>query len=149
MKPDILTGKAVSEYNKGMKSSKEMAYLFWRKSETELVSFLLTGKEKIIGRDPAQCDIVLDDPRISRKHCSIFKVNSTYILQDLGSRNGTILEREKISRATLVDKSLIKLGKVVLEFRKGQPDGYSPAARARKATPSRKAVKKVKSDKSC
>lgn len=109
-----------------------MAYLFWRKTETELVSFLLTGTEKIIGRDPAQCDIVLDDPRVSRKHCSIFKVNSTYILQDLGSRNGTILEREKISRATLVDKAVIKIGKTVMEFRKGRPDGYSPPARVKK-----------------
>lgn len=43
-----------------------------------------------IGRDPA-CDLVLVDPRVSRRHCTIEVTNDGLAFRDLGSSNGTAL----------------------------------------------------------
>lgn len=51
------------------------------------------GKGINIGRDTSACQIQLQDPRTSQRHCRIYAQNSTVILQDLGSENGTILCR--------------------------------------------------------
>jgi ABC-type multidrug transport system ATPase subunit len=44
----------------------------------------------IVGRDPA-CDIVLNSPNVSRRHCRIVQSGPGFILEDLKSRNGTFL----------------------------------------------------------
>ena len=41
----------------------------------------------IIGRDP-RCDVVIDDPTISRRHCRIEAVVGGYAIEDCGSENG-------------------------------------------------------------
>ncbi len=46
-----------------------------------------------IGRDPAN-DVVLDDPNVSRFHAEVRRVGSGSEIRDLGSRNGTRLDRE-------------------------------------------------------
>ena len=63
-----------------------MARILWKNSDNEVKSFRITARETIIGRDPG-CQIVIDDERVSRRHCSILKVEKSFILQDLGSRN--------------------------------------------------------------
>lgn len=44
----------------------------------------------VVGRDPA-CDIVLDYPNVSRRHCRITQNGQGFLLEDLNSRNGTFL----------------------------------------------------------
>jgi pSer/pThr/pTyr-binding forkhead associated (FHA) protein len=48
-----------------------------------------------IGRDP-QSDVVLEDPGVSRSHAKILQEGAGYLLEDLGSRNGTLLNRRKL-----------------------------------------------------
>ncbi len=48
-----------------------------------------------IGRSRG-CDIVLDDPNVSRQHAEVRPRGGTWILTDLGSTNGTLLNRRKI-----------------------------------------------------
>ena len=49
----------------------------------------LTG-QLMVGRDPA-CDIVLDDPSVSRRHARVFLAEGGVYLEDLGSQNGTMV----------------------------------------------------------
>ena len=49
----------------------------------------LTG-QLIVGRDPS-CDIVLDDPSVSRRHARVFLAEGRVYLEDLGSQNGTMV----------------------------------------------------------
>jgi pSer/pThr/pTyr-binding forkhead associated (FHA) protein len=112
-----------------------MAHILWKKSDEDLISYQILKKPIIIGRDPNLCNIVLPDPRVSRRHCSITPVGGTFIIEDLGSRNGTILNNERISRAVLFDRSDIQIGKILLSFIDGPPPKKSKV----------KAIKPIKS----
>ena len=61
-------------------------------------SFVIDRDEMLIGRDPA-CDICLNDPLISKFHSRItFEEDRIFSIEDLGSTNGTYLNRKKLSR---------------------------------------------------
>ncbi len=91
-------------------------YLIWDKSETEQVRFLLRHRETLIGRDAACCQIVLTDPRVSRRHGCFIKVGSIYLYKDLGSRNGTHLNGERVTETPLTDGDTLEFGKLRLVF---------------------------------
>ena len=59
--------------------------------------YLLTESKTVIGRGSG-CDIVIDDPGISRKHLEIDLTPNGVIARDLGSTNGTYVEGHKWSR---------------------------------------------------
>lgn len=45
-----------------------------------------------LGRDPANNDVVVDDPQVSGRHCILTRSpRGTYVLEDLGSSNGTFV----------------------------------------------------------
>lgn len=48
-----------------------------------------------IGRD-RRCEITIDDPFMSQRHCEIIIRDGVYYLNDLGSTNGTMLNGEKV-----------------------------------------------------
>ena len=48
----------------------------------------LDAPELIIGRSP-ECDIILPDRQVSRRHARIFRQGDHYFVEDLGSKNGT------------------------------------------------------------
>ncbi len=71
----------------------------------------------LIGR-VTECDVVLYDAGISRRHCRIFSEGGQYSVEDLGSSNGTRLNGEIISgKQVLGDGDQISLGGVVFVFR--------------------------------
>ena len=53
-----------------------------------------------IGRDAA-CEIHLDDPMISRQHVEVSHVDGLWWIRDLGSRNGTLLDGQRVTRVPL------------------------------------------------
>lgn len=57
-----------------------------------------------IGRD-ADCDIVLHDAKASRKHCRLTRDAECVTLEDLGSRNGTFIDGQKLSTPTVLKPS--------------------------------------------
>lgn len=59
------------------------------------------GDACTIGRS-LQCAVVIQDPDVSREHASITRVDGGFLLQDLGSRNGTSVNGERITGSRLV-----------------------------------------------
>jgi len=68
-----------------------------------------------IGRHPRN-DLVLKDPRISSFHCRIEIEGDKYVILDLKSRNGTLLNSARIDRATLKANDLIQLGSTKISY---------------------------------
>jgi pSer/pThr/pTyr-binding forkhead associated (FHA) protein len=76
------------------------------------------GDELIIGRGD-KCHIVLDDPYISTVHARLFPKDESTMVEDMGSTNGTYLNRQRVSSPTEVHKGdRVKIGKTVLELRR-------------------------------
>ena len=71
-----------------------------------------------LGRMPG-CDVVIADPGASRQHARIERRNDVYVLVDLGSTNGTLVNGEPVSEPSLADGDRITVGSTVLEFRRG------------------------------
>jgi predicted component of type VI protein secretion system len=86
----------------------------------KFVSGLLTGQKfditpdgAAIGRDAALSQIVITDPRISKRHVWIGVKDGRVIIADQNSRNGTFLNDPKSQRVTetaLNDKDTVILG---------------------------------------
>jgi pSer/pThr/pTyr-binding forkhead associated (FHA) protein len=63
--------------------------------------------------------LVLNDDYASSRHARIFPQDGQWIVEDLGSTNGTYLDRQKVTRPTPVPASVpIRIGKTVLELRR-------------------------------
>lgn len=69
---------------------------------------LHTHRPLIIGR--RQGDLILDDPMVSGKHCTIDFENGDFILRDLGSTNGTLVNGKRVKEATLSPGVEIAIG---------------------------------------
>jgi pSer/pThr/pTyr-binding forkhead associated (FHA) protein len=76
------------------------------------------GSELVVGRGE-KCHVVLDDTYVSQVHARIFAKGDGYVLEDLGSTNGTYLNRQKVTAPTEVQRGdRVKIGRTVLEMRK-------------------------------
>jgi two-component system cell cycle response regulator len=79
--------------------------------------FSLKGNTFLIGRDKS-VEIQIEDANISRQHARISRDGDSFILEDMGSRNGTFLNDEPLANAkkTLAKEDMIKLGSTILKF---------------------------------
>lgn len=78
------------------------------------------------GRHP-DSDIFLDDITVSRRHAEVRNDGSALVVADVGSLNGTYLNRERIEQAGLVDGDTVQVGKFKLVFVAG-PDATGARA---------------------
>ena len=72
--------------------------------------FPLERTQTTIGRTP-ECDIFLDDVTVSRRHAIVAKGAGSFTIEDLGSLNGTFLNRHRIEKADLENGDEIQIGK--------------------------------------
>ena len=71
-----------------------------------------------IGRDPA-CQIRPNDTYLSQQHARIFDRNGSWVVEDLGSTNGTYLNQQKVTVPSQISPGdRIRVGKTVLEVRR-------------------------------
>jgi len=63
-------------------------------SDHQLFSF--AKQEAILGRDPNN-DVSISDPEVSRRHARFIYQNENYLIEDLGSTNGTFLNGNRLS----------------------------------------------------
>jgi hypothetical protein len=78
-------------------------------------SFPLDGDRLTIGRRP-DSDVFLDDVTVSRDHALLVKRGHDYHLDDLGSLNGTYVNRHRIDSHRLEDGDELQVGKFKLTY---------------------------------
>jgi pSer/pThr/pTyr-binding forkhead associated (FHA) protein len=78
----------------------------------------LADQQITIGR-ANDATLVLNDDYASTRHARLFPQDGQWIVEDLGSTNGTYLDRQKVTQPTPVPVGVpIRIGKTVLELRK-------------------------------
>jgi pSer/pThr/pTyr-binding forkhead associated (FHA) protein len=78
----------------------------------------LTDQQITVGR-ANDATLVLNDDYASSRHARLFPQDGQWIVEDLGSTNGTYLDRQKVTQPTPVPVGVpIRIGKTVLELRK-------------------------------
>lgn len=75
----------------------------------------LRGPSTIVGRS-RRCDIVIDDPNVSRQHAEIRRDGDGYVILDLGSTNGLRVNRRDVKQTVLQPGDQIELGATQLLF---------------------------------
>lgn len=92
----------------------------------------LTKDVTLVGRDVTN-DVVVNDPEVSRQHARLTRTPGGFVLEDLGSTNGTFVNGERLSAPRILNPGdLIGLGeKVALTF-----DAVAPEAAATVVSPS-------------
>jgi FHA domain len=82
------------------------------------VSIDLSDQQVTMGR-ANDATLVLNDDYASTYHARIFPQDGQWLVEDLGSTNGTYLDRQKVARPTPVPVGVpIRIGKTVLELRR-------------------------------
>ena len=78
-------------------------------------TYALEKQQTTIGRSP-DCDIFLDDVTVSRRHAVVGRGDAGFTIEDLGSLNGTFLNRSRIERGDLENGDEVQIGKYRLIF---------------------------------
>ena len=73
------------------------------------------GGECVVGRHP-QVAFVLDDHLVSRRHFRVFQQGGVWLVEDLGSTNGILVNGRRTARQPLVDGDLIRAGSTEIQF---------------------------------
>ena len=73
-----------------------------------------------IGRSP-ECDVVIGDEAVSRRHCEIAWQYVQYVVRDLQSANGTFVNGQQVQLTPLREGDLLEVGLVQLRFHDGGP----------------------------
>jgi pSer/pThr/pTyr-binding forkhead associated (FHA) protein len=84
--------------------------------------FLLDADVTTAGRHP-DSDIFLDDVTVSRRHAQFTREGSSFVVRDVGSLNGTYLNRERIEHAVLAGGDEVQIGKYRMVFLSGAVAG--------------------------
>jgi pSer/pThr/pTyr-binding forkhead associated (FHA) protein len=70
------------------------------------------GLETKIGRDPAQCDVVISELVVSKLHCTIYSRGEDFFIKDNHSTNGVIIGTQRVTTDRQIeDGDVILLGK--------------------------------------
>jgi hypothetical protein len=80
--------------------------------------FLLDADVTTVGRSP-DSDIFLDDVTVSRRHAEFVRSVQGFLVRDVGSLNGTYVDRNLIQEALLRDGDEVQVGKYRLVFHAG------------------------------
>ncbi|MDQ4020722.1 MAG: FHA domain-containing protein [Actinomycetota bacterium] len=84
--------------------------------------FLLDRSTTSAGRHP-DSDIFLDDVTVSRRHAEFRREGGEFVVVDVGSLNGTYVNREPVDTAVLANGDEVQIGKFRLVFLTGPRAG--------------------------
>ena len=79
------------------------------------MSWPVADKPAVIGRDE-EADIQIDDGKVSRRHAVIGLHEGNVIVKDLGSRNGTRINKMRIEQNQLTEKDFLRIGPCVFKL---------------------------------
>jgi DNA-binding winged helix-turn-helix (wHTH) protein len=109
-------GEAADEGAPGGGRDQPSFRLIWQRREIQL-----NEGENVLGRE-REALVWLDSSTVSRRHARIVITGRAAVIEDLGSRNGTMVAGRKVEGPTpLADRDEVKLGSVVMTFRVFEP----------------------------
>jgi pSer/pThr/pTyr-binding forkhead associated (FHA) protein len=85
-----------------------------------LVNPDLPGQQAVLGKVPfrigrdSDVEVWLDDPYVSHDHCTFYQIGNTLIVRDLGSKNGTYVNGQRITEACVKPGDRLTLGETSL-----------------------------------
>jgi len=82
-------------------------------------TFLIDKDVTTAGRHP-ESDIFLDDVTVSRRHAEVRRRDGSFYVRDLGSLNGTYVNRERVDETELASGDELQIGKFKLVFFAGE-----------------------------
>ena len=74
--------------------------------------------QAMIGRDES-CAVSIEAPNVSRKHAEVQRKGDAFVLQDLGSANGTVVRGQKVQQHILSDGDVFRIGPAQIIFKSG------------------------------
>ena len=83
----------------------------------------------VVGRRD-YCDLQIDDPSLSRRHCVLVKTDGLLIVRDLATTNGTKVKGQRIRWAALLPDDRLAFGGVKFRVYLGPDDVPSPSEQA-------------------
>lgn len=93
----------------------------------EIVVHLPSGRPQVVPLSDAEiafgrgrsCTVTLNDPYVSELHARVYRSDNGWVVADMGSTNGTFLNRQKVTAPTpIVPGDQLGIGKTVVEVRK-------------------------------
>jgi uncharacterized OB-fold protein len=96
-----------------------VALLVVRKGPNEGSKYMLDAEVTRAGRHP-ESDIFLDDITVSRRHAEVIRRADGYHVLDVGSLNGTYVNRDRVEDAKLSNGDELQIGRFKLVFFMGQ-----------------------------
>lgn len=90
-----------------------------RSGPAEGERFILKGERVVVGRN-VDCDIVLDDVTVSRRHATLCNRDGTYSVHDEGSLNGTYVNQARVEERMLAHGDELQIGKFRMVFFDGK-----------------------------
>jgi transcriptional regulator with PAS, ATPase and Fis domain len=104
--------------------------------------YLLNAERHVVGRDASAVDLVLQAPAVSRVHAELTREGRNgYVVRDLGSRNGVLVNGRKVQQAELEPLDEVRIGDAIFKFVEEDAneyasyriDGALPAGKRRRA----------------
>lgn len=80
-------------------------------------SYVLMGNRIIIGRSE-KADIRINDNKASREHAEVTKVGDNWVVTDLGSQNGLMINDKKVTQSPILESDKLIIGQTVFKFAK-------------------------------
>src|ERR1035437_21324 len=81
----------------------------------------LQNADLVLGRH-SDCDLILDNTRASSHHARLYRDKTEWMLTDLKSTNGTLVNQQPVSTVTLRDNDLIEIGDTQIRFQADEHD---------------------------
>jgi predicted component of type VI protein secretion system len=98
----------------------------------------ITRDVTVVGRREF-CDVQINDPSLSKRHCLLVKTDGLLVIRDLGTTNGTKVKGQRVRWAALLPEDRITLGSYRMRIYLGSDDAPSPSELAR-SKPSARAI---------
>ncbi|MGZ4876375.1 MAG: FHA domain-containing protein [Candidatus Angelobacter sp.] len=123
-------------------------YLRFEQNDQVLKEVPLSQATATIGRLPDN-SVQIDNLAVSGHHARIAWENDHYVVEDLGSLNGTYVNNERVGKATLKHGDQVKIGKHLVEFKnEGAVPNFAVAAKTGPSAPKLEATMMLDTKKS-
>jgi len=88
-------------------------------------TFLLTEQRHVLGREPGAVNVLLKAPAVSRVHAEIVREGKAFVVRDLGSRNGVIVNGRKLKSTELEPLDELRIGDAIFKFVEEDAEEYA------------------------